>query len=156
MKGRRGAAALVAAGAVLVLAAGAGCGGGGGGGGGSPLSKKEYARQGNALCVRYRKISTALGKPAGDSAKKIEQAVSLAKQFEADLAKLNPPLGEEARVERLRRLLEEQTGVLEQLLSAYKNEDWLKVYALANVIGKSGKGSKDIFLKLGLTKCFQD
>jgi hypothetical protein len=153
MKHGPGVVALAVIGAALALAAGAGCGGDSGGG--ARLSKQEYARQANALCTSYRKRASALSNPAGagGSIRKLEQALSLSRRFDADLSKLNPPLGEDAKAKRLGRLLEEQTDVLEQLVGAYKKKDWLKVYALADALGKSGKGSTELFRQLGLTEC---
>jgi len=100
--------------AVLVALVAAGCGGGGSD---ETVTKADFVRQGNAICGKWQQARTAAFselsqkfKPPVTQAKREEAVLFILKPYGESIQGLNeldPPAGEEAKVEAMIKAMEE-------------------------------------------------
>jgi hypothetical protein len=142
-------AALLVVGAIVL---------GGCGGSGSQvkrLTKEGFAAKTNQLCRDYRQKTKALGIPKGttETVNLLGKYKALAGRMVVDLKKLKPPADEQAAVDLITTISEEQLGILDRMITALKRNDtasWKKLAAQGDAMDTE---SNRIFRQLGVTAC---
>lgn len=153
MQARLGAVAALAA-----IALAAGCGGGGGGdGGGERLTAEEFVQQADAICEDANQQIDALGEPQSmeELATMAAEAVSISEQSLDALHGLVPPEDLQERYDRALELLDQQTGLARELVTAAENGDTEQVQAIADEGEPLDAEADEIAKELGLTECGQ-
>jgi hypothetical protein len=145
---------VITVGALLVVGAIV-LGGCGGGSQGKRLTKAEFAAKTNRLCADYRQKTKALGIPKGTT-----ETVTLLGKYKAlfegmvvDFKQLKPPADEQASVDRITAISEEQLGILDRMITALKRNDtasWKKLAAQGDAMDRE---SNRIFRQLRVTTC---
>lgn len=154
-KRRLGIAGLLALGAVLLLCS---CGGGSSSTSSSTsssssqrLTREQYAAKANALCAAFNKQEKATG--TSPTLAQIEKLLPIDRKLVADVKKLEPPANEQADVDRVIALGEEQATRVENLIAAIKAKDKAKVISLIAAGDANDRESTALFVKLGITEC---
>jgi len=140
---------------VLLVSGAIVLGGCGGGGNGKRLSKAEFATKVGALCTDYKKKIKAFGSPQSDA-----EAVTLMKKYRslfaqvvADTKKLKPPADEQASVDRILSVAEQQLGITDRMITALEKNDRGEFEKLVKSGDVMDRESNRIFLRLGATAC---
>ena len=132
----------------VILAVGAGCGGSDGG---EELTKADFVRKGNAICGkwqqarsdRFREVNSKF-KPPVTQAKREKAVLTIVEPYEdaiQGLEELDPPAGEEEKVEAMIDAAE---------------EGWKQGQASPQTLLSSGavfSKSNQLFKEYGLTEC---
>ncbi|MGD0272702.1 MAG: hypothetical protein ABSB96_03115 [Gaiellaceae bacterium] len=145
--------------AVLLVSGAIVLGGCGGGGSGKRLSKAEFATKVSALCTDYRKKIKPLGnsQSSAEAAKLMKRNENLLAQLVAEMKKLKPPANEEASVDRILTIAQQERGIIEQVIVAVERNDRAEYSKLFNKLIRSGgamdEESNRIFRQLGATAC---
>jgi hypothetical protein len=145
---------VIRVGTLLVLGAIV-LGGCGGGSQGKRLTKAEFAAKTNRLCADYRQKTKALGNPKGttETVNLLGKYKALSERMVVDFKQLKPPADEQASVDRITAISEEQLGILDRMITAVKRNDtasWKKLAAQGDAMDKE---NNRIFRQLGVTTC---
>jgi hypothetical protein len=144
------AASPLAALAALVLAA---CSGGDGGDG--RLSREEYVRRADAICLEYDGRLAALGDAGsiGEVAELADEALPIAREGVAELRALRPPAELEREVSRWLDRNEESVANIEALAEAARSGDVTRVQVAARTAARNEREADALAKRLGLRDC---
>lgn len=131
----------------------AGCGGGK-----DPLSKEEFAKQGNALCDKYEKKVEAIPQPK--TAKDVQTYVDKIKPLVSDITDefraIEPPEDFAADFDKYIDQTTESAKLVDDLAAAAKAKDLKKLQAVQKEAVQKEEATDSLARKLGLTKCAAD
>jgi hypothetical protein len=140
---------------VLLVSGAIVLGGCGGGGSGKRLSKAEFAAKVSALCTDYQKKINAFENPQSD-----EEAVKLMKKYKglfaqivAETKKLKPPADEQASVDRILTVGQQQLDIIDRMVAALEKNDQEEFQKLVKSGDAMDRESNRIFRQLGATAC---
>ena len=141
--------------AVLLFSGAIVLGGCGGGGNGKRLSKAEFATKINALCTDYQEKIKAFGNPQSnaEALTLLKKYRSLFAQIVADTKKLKPPADEQASVDRILTIGEQQLGITDRMIAAQEKNDQAEFEKLVKSGDAMDTESNHLFLQLGATAC---
>jgi len=143
---------------VLLLLSGAillgGCGGTGAGGNKRSM-KTAFSAQMNTLCVKYQKEINAIGNPSNstEALRQMTKIKGIFAQRVADAKKLKPPADEQAPVDRLVVLAQQQLQIVGGMIDAIKAKDRARYAKLVKNGDAMDKESTHLFTQLGATTC---
>jgi hypothetical protein len=139
---------------LAAAAALAGCGGGDGEGG-DRLSKEDYIRQADALCLEADQRIEALGDPttAEEAVAFTRDATAIAEEQLARLRALRPPEEDEATLEEAYDLLEQQIEVGRQLGDAIDANDEARAQELIRQGDDLNERANEIADDYGMAEC---
>jgi hypothetical protein len=148
----RGLAGISAA-VLLVLA---GCGGDGDEA--EPLSKSEWIEQANEICAQADVDIEALGDPAtlDEIGELTDEASGISRDALADLRALRPPEEDQATVDQMLDLVEQQIEIGEQIGEAARNGDEAEVRRLAAEAQPLEAQADEMGRQYGLDDCAND
>ncbi len=140
------ASAFVAA--VLV----AGCGGGGGG---ARLSRTDYAKQADTICLKYNAKLKALPRPPSQAelASWVDKAVPLVSDASDRLSELKPPQDEQRIADAWNRANSDIVRALQQFRDAAKAKDRAKMQAALADGNKANSRANTLSKTLGMNAC---
>lgn len=146
---------ILAIGALLVSGALVLGGCGGSGGKSKRLTKAEFAAKANALCADYTKKTDALGSPktSAEAVTLLGKYKTLFQQVVADTKKLKPPVDEQASVDRIMTIADQQLPIVDQMITALKKGDQAEFSKLTKTGDAMDKESNKLFRQLGATEC---
>jgi hypothetical protein len=133
--------------AVLV----AGCGGGGGG----RLSRADYAKQADTICLKYNAKLNAIARPKSQAelAAFVDKAVPLVSDASDRLSELKPPQDEQRIADSWNRANSDIVRALEQLRNAAKANDRGKMQAALADGNKANSRANTLAKTLGMNAC---
>jgi hypothetical protein len=145
--------AAVAAAGMLVLA---GCGGDGDGG--ERLSKDEWIEQADAICAQANEDVEALEEPTAldEIAAFTDEASGISREALADLRALRPPEEDQATVDEMLDLVEQQIEIGEQIGEAAADGDQAEVQRLAAEAEPIEAEANEQARAYGLADCGED
>jgi hypothetical protein len=149
----RGLAGITAAG-MLVLA---GCGGDGGDGAES-LSKSEWIEQADEICAQADEDVEALTDPTtlDEIGAFTDEASGISRDALADLRALRPPEEDQATVDEMLDLVEQQIEIGEQIGEAARNGDEAEVERLVAEAEPLEAEADEMARQYGLEDCADD
>ena len=138
----------------LVLAA-SGCGGGGGG---EPLTKEEFARQGNEVCQEFDRQIEALGAPQSLDAVEdfANRSAEIARDGRDELEDLEPPEELVADYDRLLEMLDAEIEDIERLGEAAADNDQAAAQTIIAEGAAKSEASDRLARELGLDDCAEE
>ena len=141
-----------AASALLVAVLVAGCGGGGGG---ARLSRTDYAKQADTICLKYNAKLNGIPRPKSqaDLAAFVDKAVPLVSDASDRLSELKPPQDEQRIADAWNRANSEVVRALQQLRDAAKAKDRPKLQAALAAGNKANSRANTLATTLGMTAC---
>jgi hypothetical protein len=130
----------------------AGCGGGGSG---DRLSKKDYAKQADAICSKYNRKIQALGTPRSlaDIGGFADKAVALTRKGNAELSDLKPPRSEEQTAKKWLAQSELVVKAVQDLGAAARKRDAAGIQAALRRGRSANKTANGLARDLGLRVC---
>jgi hypothetical protein len=139
---------------MLVLA---GCGGDGGEGA-EPLSKSEWIEKADEICAQADEDIEALGDPTtlDEIGELTDEASGISRGALADLRALRPPEEDQATVDEMLDLVEQQIGIGEQIGEAARNGDEAEVQRLAAEAEPLEAQADELGRQYGLDDCADD
>jgi hypothetical protein len=139
---------------MLVLA---GCGGDGGEGA-EPLSKAEWIEQADAICAQADEDIEALGDPTtlDEVGELTDEASGISRDALADLRALRPPDEDEATVDEMLDLVEQQIEIGEQIGEAARSGDQAEVQRLVAEAEPLEAEADEMGRQYGLDDCADD
>ena len=140
-----------AASAVLLAVLVAGCGGGGS----SRLSRTDYAKQADAICLKYNAKLNAIAQPKSQAelAAFVDKAVPLVSDASDRLAELKPPQDEESIANAWNRANSDIVRALERLRDAAKANDRPKLQTALTDGNKANSRANTLAKTLGMNAC---
>jgi hypothetical protein len=143
--------AVVAAAGLFVLA---GCGGDGG----ERLSKDEWIEQADAICAQANEDVEALEEPTAldEIADFTDEASGISREALADLRALRPPEEDQATVDEMLDLVEQQIEIGEQIGEAAADGDQTEVQRLAAEAEPIEAEANEQARAYGLADCGED
>jgi hypothetical protein len=143
---RRAAALLI-----VTTALAASCGGGGGG----RLSKADYAKQADAICVKYNRKIQALGPPKSlaDIVGFANKALKLTRQGNDELKGLKPPKSEEQTAKKWVAQNDLVANAVADLRDAAKKNDRAEIRAALRRGQSANRTANALARDLGLRVC---
>jgi hypothetical protein len=143
----------ISAAGLLVLA---GCGGGGDEA--EPLSKSEWIEQADEICAQADEDIEALGDPTtlDEIGELTDEASGISRDALADLRALRPPEEDQATVDQMLDLVEQQIEIGEQIGEAARNGDEAEVRRLAAEAQPLEAQADEIGRQYGLDDCADD
>ena len=143
----------ISAAGLLVLA---GCGGGGDEA--EPLSKSEWIEQADEICAQADEDIQALGDPTtlDEIGELTDEASGISRDALADLRALRPPEEDQATVDQMLDLVEQQIVIGEQIGEAARNGDEAEVRRLADEAQPLEAQADEVGRQYGLDDCADD
>jgi hypothetical protein len=140
-----------AASLLLVSVLVAGCGGGGGG----RLSRADYAKQADTICLKYNAKLNAIARPKSQAelAAFVDKAVPLVSDASDRLSELKPPQDEQRIADSWNRANSDIVRALEQLRNAAKANDRGKMQAALADGNKANSRANTLAKTLGMNAC---
>jgi hypothetical protein len=134
----------------------AGCGGGGDGG--ERLSKDEWIEEADAICARADEEVGALTEPStlDEIPEFTESASEISREALADLRALQPPEEDQATVDEMLDLVEQQIELGEQIGEAARDGDQEEVQRLAAEAEPLEGEANEKARQYGLEDCGED
>ena len=140
-----------AASALVVAVLVAGCGGGGGG---ARLSRTDYAKQADTICLKYKSKLNGIPRPKrADLAAFVDKAVPLVSDASDRLGELKPPQDEQRIADAWNRANSDVVRALQQLRDAAKAKDRPKLQAALAAGNKANSRANTLATTLGMTAC---
>jgi hypothetical protein len=141
-----------AASALVVAVLVAGCGGGGGG---ARLSRTDYAKQADTICLKYNAKLNGIARPKSqtDLAAFVDKAVPLVSDASDRLSELKPPQDEQRMATAWNRANSDVVRALQQLRDAAKAKDRAKLQAALAAGNKANSRANTLATTLGMTAC---
>jgi hypothetical protein len=135
----------------LVLLAAAGCGGGG------RLTRAEYAKKADAICVKYNGKINALDRPKNEAelVGYVDKAVPLVKDASGELADLKPPQDEQHTADAWNKANADVAVALQHLREGAKAKDQAKMQAALKDGNTANSRANNLARTLGMTSCAQ-
>jgi len=142
-----------AASALLLAVLVAGCGGGGGGG--KRLSRSEYAKQADAICLKYNAKLNGIAQPKSQAelAAFVDKAVPLVSDASDRLSELKPPQDEQRIATAWNKANADIVRALERLRDAAKANDRAKLQAALADGNKANAHANTLAQTLGMSAC---
>lgn len=127
----------------------------GGGSSGKRLTKQQFTAKANALCAAFNKQTKAAGTPktTAEQIAQIEKLLPADRKLVSDVSKLTPPASEQAALNHVVKLGNEQADRIETLIAAIKAKDQAKVTSLIAAGDKNNTETNTLFKQLGLSEC---
>lgn len=118
----------------------------------------DWARRANAICTRTQREVEALGTPATEAELKalLPKMIRIRRHWLKSLRALDPPPGEERRVERLLRLYDAVVGAERDALAALRAGDSVAFTGAAMRLAVLGSRSDRLAIRLGAGRCTQE
>jgi hypothetical protein len=140
-----------AASALLLAVLVAGCGGGGS----SRLSRADYAKQADAICLKYNAKLNAVAQPKSQAelAAFVDKAVPLVSDASDRLAELKPPQDEQSIADAWNRANSDIVRALERLRDAAKANDRPKLQTALADGNKANSRANTLAKTLGMNAC---
>jgi hypothetical protein len=140
-----------AASGLLVAVLAAGCGGGGGG----RLSRADYAKQADTICLKYNAKLNAIARPKSQAelAGFVDKAVPLVSDASDRLAELKPPQDEQSIANAWNRANSDIVRALERLRNAAKAKDGTKMQAALADGNRANSRANTLAKTLGMNAC---
>jgi hypothetical protein len=141
-----------AASALLVGLVAAGCGGGGGGG---RLTRGEYAKQADKICLKYNAKLNGIPQPKSQAelAAFVDKAVPLVSDASDRLSELKPPQDEQRIATAWNKANSDVVRALERLRDAAKANDRPKLQAALADGNKANAHANTLAKTLGMSAC---
>ncbi len=141
-----------AASALFVAVLVAGCGGGGGGG---RLSRAEYAKQADTICLKYNAKLNGIAQPKSQAelAAFVDKAVPLVSDASDRLSELKPPQDEQRIADTWNTANSDIVRALERLRNAAKAKDRAKLQAALADGNKANSRANTLAKTLGMNAC---
>ena len=143
-----------AASALLVGLVAAGCGGGGGTAS-KRLTRGEYAKQADAICLKYNAKLNGLAQPKSQAelAAFVDKAVPLVSDASDRLSELKPPQDEQRIATAWNKANSDVVRALERLRDAAKANDRPKLQAALADGNKANAHANTLAKTLGMSAC---
>ena len=140
-----------AASAVLLAVLVAGCGGGGS----SRLSRTDYAKQADAICLKYNAKLNAIAQPKSQAelAAFVDKAVPLVSDASDRLSELKPPQDEQRIATAWNKANGDIVRALERLRDAAKANDRPKLQTALTDGNKANSRANTLAKTLGMNAC---
>ena len=140
-----------AASALLVALLVAGCGGGGS----SRLTRAEYAKQADKICLTYNAKLNAIARPKSQAelAGFVDKAVPLVSDASDRLSELKPPQDEQRIADSWNRANSDIVRALERLRNAAKAKDRAKMQTALADGNKANSRANTLAKTLGMNAC---
>ena len=141
-----------AASALLVAVLVAGCGGGGGG---KRLSRSEYAKQADVICLKYNAKLNGIAQPKSQAelAAFVDKAVPLVSDASDRLSELKPPQDEQRIATAWNTANAEVVRALQRLRDAAKANDRAKLQSALADGNKANAHANTLATTLGMNAC---
>ena len=141
-----------AASALLVGVIVPGCGGGGGGG---RLSRSEYAKQADAICLKYNAKLNGIAQPKSQAelAAFVDKAVPLVSDASDRLSELKPPQDEQRIATAWNTANADIVRALQRLRDAAKANDRAKLQSALADGNKANAHANTLAKTLGMNAC---
>ena len=142
-----------AASALLVAVIVPGCGGGGGGG--KRLTRGEYAKQADAICLKYNAKLNGIAQPKSQAelAAFVDKAVPLVSDASDRLSELKPPQDEQRIATAWNTANAEVVRALQRLRDAAKANDRAKLQSALADGNKANAHANTLAKTLGMNAC---
>jgi len=143
----------LAASALLVAVIVPGCGGGGGGG--KRLTRGEYAKQADAICLKYNAKLNGIAQPKSQAelAAFVDKAVPLVSDASDRLSELKPPQDEQRIATAWNTANAEVVRALQRLRDAAKANDRAKLQSALADGNKANAHANTLARTLGMNAC---
>jgi len=143
----------LAASALLVAVIVPGCGGGGGGG--KRLTRGEYAKQADAICLKYNAKLNGIAQPKSQAelAAFVDKAVPLVSDASDRLSELKPPQDEQRIATAWNTANAEVVRALQRLRDAAKANDRAKLQSALADGNKANAHANTLATTLGMNAC---
>ena len=143
----------LAASALLVAVIVPGCGGGGGGG--KRLTRGEYAKQADAICLKYNAKLNGIAQPKSQAelAAFVDKAVPLVSDASDRLSELKPPQDEQRIATAWNTANAEVVRALQRLRDAAKANDRAKLQSALADGNKANAHANTLAKTLGMNAC---
>ena len=140
-----------AASTLLVAVLVAGCGGGGS----SRLTRSEYAKQADKICLTYNSKLNAIARPKSQAelAGFVDKAVPLVSDASDRLSELKPPQDEQRIADSWNRANSDIVRALERLRNAAKAKDRAKMQTALADGNKANSRANTLAKTLGMNAC---